>query len=70
MVKELQRLLHRHVQHLIDILPLIVNLQRLAVVPLAMADLAGYIDIRQEVHLNLDDAVPAAGLAASALDIE
>ena len=35
-----------------------------------MADLAGDIDVRQEVHLDLHEAVAAAGLAAAALDVE
>ena len=35
-----------------------------------MTDLAGNEDIRQEVHLDLDDAFTPAGFAAAALDIE
>ena len=52
------------------LLPLNVNLQRLAVVALALAGLAGDVDVGQEVHLDLDDAVALAGLAAAALDVE
>ena len=51
-------------------LSLNVHLQRLAVVALALADFAGDIDVRQEVHLDLDDAVALAGFAAPALDVE
>ena len=47
-----------------------MNLQRLAVVALALADVALDLDVRQEVHLDLDDAVTLAGLAAPALDVE
>jgi hypothetical protein len=35
-----------------------------------VADVAGDIDIGQEVHLDLDDAIALAGLAAAALDVE
>ena len=35
-----------------------------------MADLAGNVDIRQEVHLDLELPVAGAGLAASAADVE
>src|SRR5690606_2981208 len=37
---------------------------------LALADVAGDIDVGQEVHLDLDQAVALAGLAAAALDVE
>ena len=47
-----------------------LHLQRLAVVALALADLARDVDVGQEVHLDLDDAVALAGLAAAALDVE
>ena len=35
----------------------VFHLQRLPVVPLALADLARHIDVRQEVHLDLQDSV-------------
>ena len=47
-----------------------MDLQGLAVVALALADLAGDVDVRQELHLDLDDPVALAGLAAAALDVE
>ena len=53
-----------------DVLALVVDLQRLAVVALAVADVAGHVDVGQEVHLDLDHAVALAGLAAPALDVE
>ena len=68
--KEFQRLLHRHVQNVINALSLIFDLQGLPVVPLSAADLAGNIHIRQKVHLDLDDPVSAAGLAPAALDVK
>ena len=35
-----------------------------------MADVAGDVDVGEEVHLDLDQAVALAGLAAAALDVE
>src|SRR5437016_2991181 len=42
----------------------------LAVVGLPLAGIAGDVAVGQEVHLDLDDAVALAGLAAAALDVE
>src|SRR5674476_369095 len=69
-LEEFQRLFHRHVEHVGDRLVAEQHLQRLAVVALALADVAGDVDVGQEVHLNLDHAVALAGLAAAALDVE
>ena len=69
-LEEVGRLLDRHVEHVGDRLALELHLQRLAVVALALADVAGDVDVGQEVHLDLDDAVALAGLAAAALDVE
>src|SRR5882757_4837861 len=68
--EEIDALLDRHVEHVGDRLALEQNIQRLAVVALAVADVAGDVDVGQEVHLDLDDAVALAGLAAAALDVE
>src|SRR4029453_10536177 len=51
-------------------LALELDLERLAVVALALAYVAGDVDIRQKVHLDLDHAIALAGLAAPALDVE
>ena len=45
-------------------------LQRFTVVAFPMTDLTGHIDIRQEMHLDLDDPVPAARLAPPAFYVE
>ena len=47
-----------------------LNVEGLAVIALALADIAGDVDIGQEVHLDLDDAIALAGFAASAFDVE
>src|SRR6202011_2662227 len=46
------------------------DLQSLAVIAAAVADVAGDVDVRQEVHLDLDQAIALAGLAPPALDVE
>ena len=69
-LEERERLLDRHRQHFVDVLALVLDLERLAVVALAVADVAGHVDVGQEVHLDLDEAVALAGLAAAALDVE
>src|SRR4029079_15286424 len=69
-LEELGGLLDGHVEHVGDGLALEQDLQRLAVVALALADVAGDVDVGQEVHLDLDAAVALAGLAAAALDVE
>ena len=68
--EELRAFLDRHVQDIGDRLALVVDFQRFAVVPGAVAHLAGHVDVRQEVHFDLQRAVAGAGLAAAALDVE
>ena len=68
--EEFRAVLDRHVEHIGNRLALEMHVQRLAVIALALAGLAGDVDIRQEVHLDLDDAVALAGFAAPALDVE
>jgi len=69
-LEEVQRLLDRHVEHVGDGFAAEQNVQRLAVVALALADVAGDVNVGQKVHLDLDHAVALAGLAAAALDVE
>ena len=52
------------------VLPLYLHFERLRVVALALADFARNVNVGQEVHLDLDDAVALARLAAAALDVE
>ena len=53
-----------------DGLSLVEHFQRLAVVTLAVADIAMHIQVGQKVHFHLDHAVALASLAAPALDVE
>ena len=52
------------------IFPFIFHLKRLAVIPLSLTNLAGYIYIRQEMHFNFNNTVASARLTASALYIK
>ena len=68
--KKRQRLVGGHLQHVGDGLSLVGHLQGLAVIALAVADLAGDVDVGQKVHLDLHQAVAAARLAPATLDVE
>ena len=69
-LQELAGLGDGHVEHVGDAGLAVVHLQRLAVVAPAAAGLALDVDVGQEVHLDAQDAVALAGLAAPALDVE
>src|SRR5947199_311836 len=69
-LEELERLLDGHLQDIGDRPALEADVERLAVVALAVALLARDVHVRQEVHLDLDLTVAAAHLAAPALHVE
>jgi hypothetical protein len=69
-LEEVGRLRDRHLEHLGDVLALVVHGERVTVVALSVADLAVDVDVGQEVHLDLDGAVARTCLAAAALDVE
>src|SRR5205823_4704291 len=52
------------------VLALVADLERLAVVAPAVADVAGHVNVGEKMHLDLGDAVALAGLAAPPLDVE
>ena len=65
--KKLERLLAGEVEDLGDVLAPARDLERVAVVARALADLARDIDVGKEVHLDLQGPVAGARLAAPAL---
>ena len=69
-LEELERLVDAHLEDVGDRAALVLHLQRLAVVPAALADLARDVDVGQEVHLDLDLAVAGAVLAPPAAHVE
>ena len=68
--EEHDRLVDRQAQDIGDVEAFVGNLQGLAVIAAPAAGLAGHIDGRQEMHLDLDEAVALAFLAPAALDVE
>ena len=69
-LEQRQRLIDGQLEHVGDRLAAVLDLERLAVVAAALALLARDVDVGQEVHLDRDDAVALARLAAAALDVE
>ena len=69
-LKKSQCFLHRHIQHIVNILILILYFQGFSVISLTFADLAWYIYVRKEMHLNLQNTVTGAGFTSSALYIK
>ena len=65
-----QRIFHGHFQHVVDGMSLVGYGQGFAVVAFAVANIAGHVDVGQEVHFDLDQTVALTGLAAPALDVE
>ena len=62
--------LHGQIQHVGDGQALVLDLQRFPVVALAVAHLAGHVNIRHEVHFDFQQPVAGAGLATPALHVE
>src|SRR5437773_6853443 len=69
-LEEFQGVGDAQVEHVRDGLSFISDLERLAVVAATLAHLAGHVDVGEEVHLDLDEPVPLAGLAAAPLHVE
>ena len=64
------RVFDRHIKNIGNAFVLELYFQSLAVIARAFARLTGNIDIGQEMHLDLDQTIALAGLAAAALDVE
>ncbi len=69
-LKEIACILDRHLEDLVDVFALVTNLERLAVVTLAPANIAGHVNVRQEMHFDFDDTVALARFAAPTFDVE
>ena len=68
--EERHRFVDGHVQDVSDVHPLVMNLERLAIIAAAIARFARHVNRRQEMHLDLDQPVALAFLATPALHIE
>src|SRR6056297_3618372 len=62
--------LYIHLQNIMDIFSFITNIKGFLIKPLALTYIAGYIHIRQEVHLDLDRTIAMTVLAASSCYIK
>ena len=69
-LEELAAILNRHLQHFRNALAFVLHFHRLAVVSFAFADFARHVNVRQEVHLDLDDAIPTTSLTTAALHVK
>ena len=69
-VKEAKGFLYRHLKDICDILSLVFDLKRVAVISVSVADVTGNVNVGQEVHLYLLDAISLARLTATALDVK
>ena len=68
--KKSRGLIHGQVENVCDIFTFVGDLQRLAIVAPAVANLALDINVRQKMHLDLDQAAALAILAPAAFDVE
>jgi hypothetical protein len=64
------RLVHRELEHLVDVLPPHGHVEHLGLEPLAAARVARHEDVGHEHHLDLDVARALARLAPPAGDVE
>ena len=69
-LEEIDRLFDGEIEHVGDVASAIPHLERLAVVPAALASLAFHKDVGKEVHFDPADSLSLAGLATTALDVE
>ena len=69
-LQQRQRLFHGRFQQVGDGIALVLHLQGFVIVAAAAADVAGDVDIGQEIHLDALQPVALAGFAAPALHVE
>src|SRR5271168_4661898 len=68
--EQFQRIDGLQVQNVTDGMTFITHRERFGVVTLAAANLAGHVDVRQEIHFDAAQAVALAGLAAAPFDVK
>ena len=59
-----------HLQYFINALAFVLHFQGFTVVAFAFTDITGHIDIRQEVHLNLDHTITLTGFTTATFDVK
>src|SRR5215475_14011426 len=68
--KETRRFVHRQIEHIGDVLSFVSNLQRLTIVASPVTHFALDVNIRQKMHLDLDQSAAFAIFAATAFDVK
>ncbi|CAB4981780.1 unannotated protein [freshwater metagenome] len=68
--KEIDGFCDGHIQHICDVLIFKCHVQRVTVITGAFAHLAGNVNIRKEMHFDLDRSVARARLATTSGNIE
>ena len=68
--KEAQRLFHRKIQHLMDVLALVVHAKNLGLEACSVAVFAGQLHISQKLHLDRHCSIALASLAAPPRNVE
>lgn len=69
-LKERHRLIYGHIENIGNVLSFVTDFQGFPIIPGAVADFTGHINIRKKLHFNLYDAITVTGLATAAFDIE
>src|SRR5439155_9067445 len=69
-LEEGERLFHREREHFVDVPSLVLDFQRFAVVTLAVTNITRHVDVGKKMHLDLDEPVALAGLAAPTFHVE
>src|SRR5688500_17803229 len=69
-LEERQRILHREIQDFADVQGAKTDFERLAVIALPLAHLAGHVHVGKKMHLDLHESVALAGLATPPLHVE
>src|SRR5690242_5138729 len=69
-LEKVQRILDRELQHVGDTLAAETHLERLTIVPLALAHFTRHVHVRQEMHLDLHQSIALTRFAPSALHVE
>lgn len=69
-LEKFNRLVDRHVQHVVNTLTFVLDFERFTIVTLPVTHLALYIDIGQEIHFDRLNPRSPARFTPPALDVE
>src|SRR5690606_14960756 len=69
-LKDLESILHRHVEHVSDRVATVLYFQSFAVVARARTGIATHVHVRQKVHFDLEHAIALTRFASPTFDVE